>query len=378
MHVLYVIDSLFGGGAEQSLAVLAPHLVRAGVELDVVYLHERDAALKSTLTGAGARVSALGSNRRTAMKGLRAEQRIRQPDVVHTTLFEADIIARIANLGTSMPIVTSLVNEAYGSDQLRNPQLRRWKVRGAQLVDAITARRVTRFHAVSSNVARVMGSRLHIPAGRIEVIPRGRDAEMLGRREPARRTQKRSDLGLGPDDVMLLAVGRQEYQKGIDVAIAALPAVLGAHPTAKLFVAGREGNATGMLRTTVEAEHLGNCVQFLGYRADVPDLLCAADVFVFPSRWEGSPGSVIEAMALEAPIVASDIPAVREVVGATDSALLARTDDPKALAVAINIALDDPDPSRRVNVARQRFLTTFTADRVAHRMLALYERAAAA
>jgi glycosyltransferase involved in cell wall biosynthesis len=376
MRVLYVIDSLFGGGAEESLAVLAPHLVGAGVELDVAYLHERDAALKSALTGAGARVSTLGSDRRLAMKALRALQRTRQPDLVHTTLFEADIIARVANITTSMPIVTSLVNEAYGPEQLGNPQLRRWKVRGAQLLDAISARRVTRFHAVSSNVARVMGSRLRIPAGRIDVIPRGRDPATLGRREPARRTQMRAQLGLAPDDVMLLAVGRHEYQKGIDVAIAALPAVKATHPTAKLFVAGREGNATGMLRTMVDTERLGDAVRFLGYRVDVPDLLCAADVFVFPSRWEGSPGSVIEAMALETPIVASDIPAVRE-VGATSSAVLIPPDDPRVLAGAIAAAIDDPHSGDRVTTARERFLTSFTAERVAQEMLAFYERTVA-
>src|SRR5690348_11241446 len=124
MRVLYVIDSLFGGGAEESLAVLAPHLVAAGVELDVAYLHERGDALKSSLTGAGARVSALGTNRRSAMKALRAHQRALRPDVLHTTLFEADIIGRVSNFTTSTPIVTSLVNEAYGPEQLNNPQLR--------------------------------------------------------------------------------------------------------------------------------------------------------------------------------------------------------------------------------------------------------------
>jgi glycosyltransferase involved in cell wall biosynthesis len=376
MHVLYVIDSLFGGGAEQSLAVLAPHLVRGGVELEVLYFHERDDGLKSALLCAGARVHALGGNRRIAMQQLRARQRTRRPDLVHTTLFEADVIARIANLGTSIPIVTSLVNEAYGPEQLRNPQLRGWKVRAAQLMDAITARRVTRFHAVSSNVARVMGSRLHIPPSRIDVIPRGRDAEALGRRNPERRTKVRARLGLAPDDVMLLSVGRHEYQKGIDLVIGALPAVRAKHATAKLFVAGREGNATTLLHTTAQAEGVADDVRFLGYRADVPDLLCAADVFVLPSRWEGSPGSVIEAMALEVPIVASDIPAVREVAGSGDTALLAPPEDANALGEAIVAALDDPGSRTRVQAARERFLDSFTADRVARQMIALYERAA--
>jgi glycosyltransferase involved in cell wall biosynthesis len=59
-------------------------------------------------------------------------------------------------------------------------------------------------------------------------------------------------------------------------------------------------------------------VRFLGTRMDVPELLCAADAFVFPSRWEGMSGAVLEAMALEAPIIASDIPSVRETVADGD------------------------------------------------------------
>jgi glycosyltransferase involved in cell wall biosynthesis len=221
-----------------------------------------------------------------------------------------------------------------------------------------------------------MGSRLHIPASRIDVIPRGRDLRTLGRRDPTRRAQSRAQLGLVANDVMLLAVGRHEYQKGIDVAITALPAVRAKHAGAQLFVAGREGNATAMLRATARANRVSDQVRFLGYRADVSDLLCAADVFVFPSRWEGSPGSVIEAMALEAPIVASDIPAVVEVVGRSDAALLAPPNDAPRLAEAIIAAIDDRDSPRRVNIARQRFLASFTADRVAQQMLTLYERVA--
>jgi glycosyltransferase involved in cell wall biosynthesis len=101
-------------------------------------------------------------------------------------------------------------------------------------------------------------------------------------------------------------------------------------------------------------------------------------VFVVPSRWEGFGSVLLEAMALEAPIVASDLPAVREVVAHGDSALLVPPDRPADLAAAITVTLTDPaGAASRARRARERFLATFTIDRVADAMADLYRRALA-
>lgn len=377
MHVLYLIDSLIAGGAEQSLALLAPQYTRRGVALDVAYLYERDNVWRSAIEDAGARVFSLAGEHGMPGAVIRARRLLgeRRPDVLHTTLFDADIVGRCAALFTRTPVVTSLVNEAYGAEQQRNPSLRPWKLRAAQLADAVTARRVTRFHAVSTNVARVMAERLHVPASRIDVIPRGRDQSELGERDDARRAETRAALGVGEGDELVLALGRHEYQKGFDVLIAAFAELRRTRPRVRLAVAGREGNVSAALEAAVIAGDGADAVEFLGFRADVPALLCAADVFVSASRWEGSPGSVIEAMALETPIVATDIPAVREVLGLGDTAVLAPVDDAPALARAIASALDDPESRTRAVAARARFLECFTVDRVAERMISFYERA---
>lgn len=130
------------------------------------------------------------------------------------------------------------------------------------------------------------------------MVPRGRDSAVLGRRTPARRAAAR--LALGYDDsVLLLAVARHEYQKGLDVLLEGLPAVLAAQPGVVLLVAGRPGNQTAELEATTARHRLGGSVRLLGTRSDVPELLCAADVFVLASRREGFPGAVLEAIALE-------------------------------------------------------------------------------
>jgi glycosyltransferase involved in cell wall biosynthesis len=377
VRVLYVIDSLAPGGAESSLAALAAFYPERGVELEVAYLNDRP-GLQQRLEASGARLTSLagpggrpGSVRRTA-----ALVRSRRPELVHTTLFEADIAGRLAAVAARVPVVSSLVNVGYGPEQRADPGIRAWRLIGAQFVDMATARVVRRFHAVSHHVADVMARRLLLPRSRVDVVPRGRDPAALGTRTPERTARARALLGAAPADALLLAVARQEYQKGLDILLRALPQVRQEVPGARLVVAGREGNQTAALQEIAGELALGDGVTFLGARADVPDLLCAADVFALPTRREGFPGAVLEAMALEAPIVATAIPTVSEAVVAGEHALLVPPDDPGALASAIVSALRSPDATRqRARAARARFLESFTIERAADGMVRLYEAA---
>jgi glycosyltransferase involved in cell wall biosynthesis len=377
VHVVYLIDSLIAGGAERSLAALAPQYARLGVRLDVAYLYERDNVWLSALEASGAGVHSLAGRRGRAGAVARAAHLLRdqRPDLLHTTLFDADISGRVASVLARVPVVCSLVNAAYGPEQLADPSLRAWKVRAAQLVDLTTARRVRRFHAVSESVADALAARLRIARHRIDVIPRGRDAAELGERTPSRRAAARRALGLDGDARLVLAVGREEYQKGYDVLLRAFASVRAEEPRARLLLAGRPGAASGALRALAGDLGLDTAVEFGGFRADVPELLCAADVFVSTSRWEGSPGGVLEAMALEAPIVAADIPAVRELLDGVEGACLVGTDDCAAFAAGMLAVLRDTDPGERARALRVRFLERFTIERVAQQMVAFYDRA---
>lgn len=376
MYVVYLIDSLVAGGAERSLAALAPQYRRLGVRLDVAYLHERE-GLAAELTAAGATLLSLagGGGRVGWTRRASALLRERKPDLVHTTLFEADVVGRLASIITRTPVVCSLVNAAYGPEQLENPALRPWKVRAAQFVDVATARSVRRFHAVSESVADVMSGRLHVRREKMEVIPRGRDAAQLGTRTHDRRAAARAALGVGNDATVVLAVGRHEYQKGFDVLLRATDRLRAQRQNVKVLVAGRDGGATSSLRALVAELKLDATVEFLGTRDDVADLLCAADVFAFPSRWEGSPGAVLEAMALEAPIVATDVAPIREVTDGDKCAQLVPVDDAGALAGALAGAIDGVGVTARVAAARERFVNRYTIDRAAEQMVAFYSRA---
>jgi glycosyltransferase involved in cell wall biosynthesis len=377
-RVLQVIDSLARAGAEQSLATLAPHLVAEGVDLHVAYLVERD-DLRADIERAGVPVVSLTQPRRSRGRWLSrtvdliAELR---PAVVHTTLFEADLAGRRAAARLHVPCVSSFVNTTYDRGQAEREGVSRTKLRAAQVVDAITARRVTRFHAVTEHVAKVMSHRLLVPRAKIEVIPRGRDAAVLGRRSPQRAEATRRRLGVAPQAELVLAVGRQEPQKGLDVLLKAMPRVRSQIPGVRLLVAGREGRATPALNRLVHDLGLADVVTFLGMRDDVADLLGTADVFAFPSLWEGAGGTLLEAMALECPIVSTRLPTLLEMIDDSTAKLVTpRSSDDLARGLLATLA-DRSTAHGRAAGARARFEERFTIEASARRMADLYSRVA--
>jgi hypothetical protein len=209
----------------------------------------------------------------------------------------------------------------------------------------------------------------------VTVVPRGRDPERLGRPSAERRRRARAALGLDDGAELALAVGRHEFAKGLPDLVEAAAALAPRRPRLTVLVAGRPGALTGELERRIAAAGLDGRVRLLGHRDDLPELLAAADLFVFPSLYEGMPGALIEAMALGLPAVASDLPAVREVVEPGASALLAPPGDPAALGAAIEALLDDRARAAALGRrGREIFERRFTLDRSVAGMLDLYHR----
>lgn len=376
LSVTYLIDSLAAGGAERSLADIAPHLVTAGVDLEVAVLHDRD-GLRSELEEAGIPVRVVTASSRPGwVAGVAGLLRRRRPDLLHTTLFESDLAGRMAAAALRVPVVSSVVSTGYGPEHAAEAGIRAHRLQAARVADAVSARVVRRFHAVSQAAAAAAIDLLRLPRHKVEVIPRGRDRARLGYPSPARRSATRRALGIEGDAPVVLAVARQEPQKGLDVLLRAMPEVLRSQPQATLLVAGAPGRSTPDLSRLVAGMGLEKSVRVLGMRSDVPDLLCAADVFTLPSRREGLPGAVLEAMALDVPIVASDLPTVREAIPDDRYAILVPAGDPSPLASALLVSLQGGDASAgRASAGRQRFESCFDIAAVSRRMIAFYRAA---
>ena len=187
---MYVIDSLARGGAERSLASLAPQYRQLGVRLDVVVLVERDGVEAAIRSAGGEIFSVAGATGRTArVRQLTALMRERSPDLVHTTLFESDVAGRVSARIARLPVVSSLVNEVYGPEHLSEPGIRRSRLAAARALDATTARLAIRMHAVSEpcrgdhgpppRLSRVANRRR---PSRVATLPRSGDVRLIGAR----------------------------------------------------------------------------------------------------------------------------------------------------------------------------------------------------
>jgi glycosyltransferase involved in cell wall biosynthesis len=375
MRVLHVINRYSSAGAETSLreligatqgrvidhavAVLDP----AGNRFDD--LHALDVPQHVPASRRGA-VDGIGHVRR-AIAAVR-------PDLVHTTLFDANTAGRIAARIARVPVLTSLVNTPYVPAALTDRGVSARKHRVVRGVDRLLSRHATtHFHAITEAVAAEYQRDFGLPAERITVVPRGRSRERLGLPEPERRRRVRSTLGLPESTPVLLAVGRQEAQKGHRYLIQAVAHMVEAVPDLRVLLAGRPGAASGPLAEELDRSAAASHVTLLGFRDDVPDLLAAADAFVFPSLYEGLGGAVLEAMAMDLPIVASDVPAVREVLDDGACGLLVPPAVPDALARAcIRVLTEAPLAADLAARGRGRFEQTYSAESATAGMVALY------
>lgn len=356
------------------MAEMLPGLIERGIEPSVVTLSSRS-DVHQEVRRSGVSVRSLdGQGRVARVRSLRSIIRATQPDIVHTTLFESDIAGRLATARTGPVVLTSLVNTSYDPVRRHDPKVRRHKLAAARMIDGFTARHLTdHFHAITEAVKASAVRHLGIPAQRITVIERGRDPGRLGRPSAARRRNTRLRLEVAAGEKLVVNVGRQEFQKGQRYLLECMVRVLQDHPDVVVLIAGREGHASDELRRLHSRLRLGDRVRFLGHRDDVPDLLAAADLFVFPSLYEGLGGAVLEAMALGVPIVASDLPAVREITPPGRAARLVPPGDVEALARTVVRLLGDGSHRQALGRgARAIFEECFRVERSAQRMARLY------
>lgn len=173
-----------------------------------------------------------------------------------------------------------------------------------------------------------------------------------------------ADVGSLPPPVDIVAMGRLTPQKGFDVLIEALARLPGRHAGARLRILG-EGEARAAL--TERARVLGAAarVEMQGVIDNPAPYLRAARIFVLPSRYEGFPNALCEAMALGLPVIASDCPSgPREIVRDGTDGLLVPPDDPDALAAALTRLLDDPELRAALGARATDIANRFSADAV--------------
>lgn len=351
MKLVYFIDHLRPDGAQKFLHQLVEGMASRGHQQIIICLNDSwDTGLVEQIRRAGVRVHMVGKIPLASGIGWLMTLRLLrrdQYDVAITCLFAADVIGRLLARAANIPRIITAV-------QTRNANYPWWKFWLVRLTAPLADLVVSCSATIRTFVAQHEG----VPLSRIEVIP---NSVSVGEsRGSYSSEQVREELGLGPNDVLIGSVGRLTEQKGFDVLLHALPMVHGSR--LRVVIAG-VGELDAMLRRLAAELGIADRVYFAGYRRDVSSLLSALDLYVHPSRFEGMPFAVLEAMAASCPIVASAVDGTRELIDDGVHGWLVPPDDPVALAYAIDAALGDiAEARRRGELARQRVAAQFNVD----------------
>ena len=370
-----MIDGLgASGGAERRLVeeVLA---LTGRAEQSVVRLFEPD-ELDADLGAAGIPVHPLGLRAGRAsyswplvtVRLYRLIGRTR-PAVVHTSLFHADLAGQLAARARRVPVVSTMTGAHYG---LAAVQGGGWRGTAARRAARLVGRwSGARWRAVADEVKRDGVALLGADPGRVRVIERGVDPARFG------AAASRADLGVPAGVPLVVNVARHAPMKGHLALLDAFAAILAARPDAHLVIAGKQTAHTPAIVARIGELHLGDRVHLLGFRADAGAVMAAGDVFVFPSSEEGFGASVVEAVVAGVPVVAYDIPSIREVTGGGAVAALVAPGDTAVLAAAALAALELRAQPAALAERRQWVLDRYSVDQAATRLLDLLEEVAA-
>lgn len=304
--VLFVIDTLQTGGAEQSLF---HNVIRfKNIQPVVVHLYAGD-LLKEQFTNSGIPVYSVGLKKKygfaRAYKQLKQIVEKEQPGLLVAYLTRSELVTRMVGRFNHIPVIGTFVSDLYS--ETYNTSLSfvaKTAVSFFKWANKTTARFCKGFVANSEVVKQSNARALGISPDKVEVINRGRDSKVFRFHIPQHVPGK---------PLRFLNVGRLVPVKGQRDLILAFKEFLPACEHAVLHIAG-EGPARESLSALIKELNLQNNVFLLGSRNDIPQLINEYDCFVFPSHSEGFSGAIVEAMFAGLPVLASDIPVNKEVM----------------------------------------------------------------
>jgi glycosyltransferase involved in cell wall biosynthesis len=323
MRILLLSTSMGMGGADQQILILARAMRARGHEVRIVALAPLGPmGLEAQQEGMQVESLELRKSVTDIPRILRLVRLVRawRPDVLHSHMVHANVLAGAVRPLTRVPVLIATIHSINDGGPVHMAAYR------------LTSPQVDRFTIISQLAAERYVAIGAVPAQRLQVVPNAVDTDRF-RRLPQARAALRRELGLG-DEFVWLAVGRFEEAKDYPTMIAAFAQLAAARPTSQLLLVGK-GSLQENVEALLRANGLEQRVRFLGVRRDVPELMSAADGYVLSSAWEGMPVVLLEAAAVELPVVATQVGGVSEVVEDGTTGLLVPPGDPIALGRAM-------------------------------------------
>ena len=364
-RILHVIDSFDLGGAQEALVNLAACADRSRFEPEVAAMHGRGVYWER-FRALGVPVHSLSPHKFAPLYvwNLLRLLLTRDYDIVHCHLIASNLVAK--------PLAALVgVRVRFNHDQANDEYRHRDKLRHA--LDKWTNRLSTHICAVSASIVEFLVKREGVPPERVSLVHNAID---LRRFAPARerRAEARRAWNLPPDASIVAGVGRLNYQKNFALFLDIAADIRRTHPGTVFVIAGT-GPEERALRERAAALGLGEGVRFLGFVADTARLYDAVDFLLMPSRFEGLPMAMLEAMAMRVPVVASRLDGIAEIIEHGVDGMLATSSAADEFAAHLRALLDDPSRAAQITErAFQKVTRDFSAERMTREVEALYDR----
>jgi len=332
-----MIDRAFLGGGQKNVLALAEGLDCA--RFVVTVCSRPDGPLAEAVRAGGGAHFAVPFRRRydrSVLGRIRTFLREEGFDILHTHGGVAGFYGRWTAHSLRVPVV---IHTFHGIHYLydTNPALRAVFV----ALERRLSRKTDTVVCVSDSVRDLSRAHRLVPEDRLTVIKNGIDFDRPLPSESEDIRSIVSGLGLELARPLIGTVARLDPVKGLAVLLKALPRIRERLPSARLVIVGG-GADRARLETLARALEIRECVHFLGERTDAPAWMGRFDVFVLPSLQEALPYVILEAAALEKPVVASEVGGIRELLRNEETGLLVPPGDPKTLATAVIRLAEDP------------------------------------
>lgn len=358
--IVFIINSFYPGGAERLVIDDTHEMLRRGMDVRIITLRreKESASFAPSLHISPERWSILSFRNLFDIAAFIRLVRLLclwHPRAVITHLWLANTVGRIAARIARVPRIISFEHNVY--DTLKSSR--------HFFTDRLLARISHCIVAVSETVKTSLCAH-GIAAESTVVVPNGID---LAPYRTVSRSAARKKFSIPEDAFVFLFIGRFIYQKGLDVLIDAFAQLQGG----LLFLVG-DGPERTALERQAKIRGVASCVRFFGFHnttSDVAEFFASADCFVLPSRWEGLPIVLIEALAAGRALITSDIPSIREVVTPDTHAILFPPENSGALTAAMRRMLQDTRLRQKLEVANLVRANDFSIELHVQRLMQL-------
>lgn len=360
MKVIFTLDTLGNSGTEKSTLDIVSHF-SSDTEVKVVTFYPEDDLL-AAYKKAGIEVIEMKMSATTSWKKgvipfieiLKKEQ----PDLVVSSILRANLISRKACATTGIPLVGTFVSDSYSAIRLQSFS---WKRRIGfyyyYWLDRLSAGIPKRYISNAQCIKKSNAAKLHISPKKVEVIYRGRESSLYN--------EKLNEYQPG-SPFHFVYVARLLQTKGVHELVEAFAATVSRHPEARLDIYG-DGNYKSTLQSLIKHQRLEQKVCLHGKVPDGWKKLYEGHCFVFPSWNEGFSGSLVEAMMVGIPIIASDIPMNLEAVTDKHTAITFEVKNTLVLADKMIYTMEHYEEMKQMaKRARQEAIERFDIKIIAH------------